>query len=515
MNFPMFQGRLKQMIACGTSDRVWLLAVIALSVGLRIGAALYLGYEARAVSGAADEVSYDALARRFAAGHGFSFGENWWPMTRAGEPTAHWSFLYTVLLAASYLMISPVPIWSRLIQATAVGILHPWLIWRICRPFGSGVSRWAGVITAVYGYFVFYSAALVTESLYIVCILASLWVAISLAYPLSSTGWRLPAGGWSGSRSGSLKVALVSESIDGAGPEPELGPSSLRQERLSSWLMLGLFVGLAALLRQVALVFYPVLLAWILRQRRHGAAERPVAGLQSGIEVQAARIPWLGLSGSVLVVVLLIAPWTIRNYLSFNRFVPLNTNAGFALYWANHPIHGSNFIPVLPGGGPAYAELVPAEWRGLDEAALDRKLLRAGLEFAWKEPGRYLKLSLGRAREYFRFWPSSDSTRSANLARVFSFGILLPLSLGGAFLVWISPGAYPPLARSVAGLLMLFAATHTAVHLLSWGLVRYRVPADAVLVLFAAVGICALTRGGVPSTPDRSPRDPRGSFGGD
>ena len=28
--------------------------------------------------------------------HGFTFATDWWPATRVGEPTAHWSFLYTI-----------------------------------------------------------------------------------------------------------------------------------------------------------------------------------------------------------------------------------------------------------------------------------------------------------------------------------------------------------------------------------------------------------------------------------
>jgi hypothetical protein len=38
-------------------------------------------------------------------------------------------------------------------------------------------------------------------------------------------------------------------------------------------------------------------------------------------------------------------------------------------------------------------------------------------------------------------------------------------------------------------LLYLYVAIYTLVHLLSWTLIRYRLPVDAVLVIFAAVAV--------------------------
>ena len=87
------------------------------------------------------------------------------------------------------------------------------------------------------------------------------------------------------------------------------------------------------------------------------------------------------------VLFVLVAPWTVRNYLAFNRFVPLNTNSGFAFFWANHPIHGTSFIAILPAQGPSYQDLIPVELRHLDEAALDQALLRGGLRFVAEDRG--------------------------------------------------------------------------------------------------------------------------------
>lgn len=38
-------------------------------------------------------------------------------------------------------------------------------------------------------------------------------------------------------------------------------------------------------------------------------------------------------------------------------------------------------------------------------------------------------------------------------------------------------------------LIYSFITLYTAIHLLSWALIRYRLPVDAVLIIFAALGI--------------------------
>jgi len=49
-------------------------------------------------------------------------------------------------------------------------------------------------------------------------------------------------------------------------------------------------------------------------------------------------------------------------------------------------------------------------------------------------------------------------------------------------------------AKWAAVLLLLFCVTHTAAHIICWGLIRYRLPVDAVLAVFSGPGI-ALTAG--------------------
>jgi hypothetical protein len=423
-----------------------LLAIIIVAVVARVAAALYLGNTVADNPGVYDQISYHNLALRVTAGHGFSFGETWWPATAANEPTAHWSFIYTVYLALIYTIVGPYPVAARVIQAVIAGVLLPWLLYRIGRQLlpdaghpapvtvwvnGRNLGLAAAAIGAVYIYFVYYAGALITESFYMA---ALLWA---------------------------LDLALRLSRGDG--------------ERRGAWLQLGVALAIAVLLRQLFLLVVPFLLLWIWW------VARPRARL--------LLIP-------LLIIMAAIVPWTARNYLAFDQFVLLNTNAGFAFFWGNHPIYGTRFVPILTPEMGSYASLIPNELRVLDEAALDRALLRLAIKNIVADPGRFLLLSLSRIPHYFVFWPSASSGLISNVSRVGSFGLFLPFMVYGLILSWRrSEGRLAGRVRSPFFLLYLFAVIYTAIHIFTWTLIRYRLPVDAVLVLFAGLALLQIGQG--------------------
>jgi len=426
------------------SSRFWLSLIILLAIFLRVGVAFYLGDQIVDAPGTADQLSYDMLSQRVLAGKGFTVATSWWPATRAEAPTAHWSYLYTLYLVVVYGLFGYHPLLARLIQAILSGILMPWLIYRLgSRYFDTRVGLVSAGLVALYAYFIYYSAALMTEAFYIT---ALLWV-LDLSGELGQVG----------PRQNSSEDTLAKD----------------KHQNLKLTIGLGAALAITVLLRQLFLIFIPILFGWLL-WRSYRYQTRPVK-------------PMLGiLLGAVLILVLSIVPWTLRNYWAFNKFVLLNTNAGFVFYWGNHPIHGYDFISILPEGGPSYQELLPPELARLNEADLDQALLKRGLDFIVADPGRYVILSLSRIKDYFEFWPSADSGLMSNLLRLSSFGLLWPFMLFGFVVnlrrVW----------SSEILILYLFVITYTVIHLLSWTLIRYRLPVDAILVPFAATILLTL-----------------------
>ena len=122
--------RIKRTIT-GVSSKTWLWLIIGLGLAARLLAVLIMGDRVEVLPGIYDQVSYHTLATRVLDGHGFSFASEWWPVTQAGEPTAHWSYLYTFYLTAVYALVGVHPLVARLVQAVVVGVAMPWLAYRL------------------------------------------------------------------------------------------------------------------------------------------------------------------------------------------------------------------------------------------------------------------------------------------------------------------------------------------------------------------------------------------------
>jgi len=388
--------------------------IIFIAVLIRIPAALYLGDQVTALPGIHDQISYNALAKSILAGNGYQFTQDWYPFTPANTPTAHWSFLYPLYLAGVYGLVGFHPLVARLVQAVVGGALVCLLLYAIGRRlFDRRVALLGAALSAVYAYFIYYNAALMTETFFIVAILLSLYLALELKEKPSVTGWAA----------------------------------------------FGFSMGVAALLRQTAFLVLPVILAWLIWE------------LKGRIRLWNLLVP-------LLVIALLVLPWTARNYRAYKHFLLLNSNAGYALYAANNPGLEADWQAdkvVVP---------IPPDLKGQNEAELNDALLKRAFGFILDDPGRYLLLTLDKSLEYFKFWPSNQSGLISNLSRVLSFGLYLPFMLWGLYLSLPHWRKYLPL--------YLFITSYSAIHLLSWPAPRYRLPVDSVLMLFAAFALLDL-----------------------
>ena len=426
------------------NSRQLLWGIILIAVILRAAAAFYLGNQVIELPGTFDQISYHNLALRVLDGHGFSFGETWWPATRPNEPTAHWSFVYTLYLAAVYWLTGANPLVARLLQALITGVAMPWLVYQLATQLfptkqtddlqrQKQAVHWVGLlaaaIAAVYIYFIYYAAALMTESFYLVAILWSLTLALAIRQ--GKRGWR-------------------------------------------QWLLLGVALGLTTLLRQLFLLFIPFLLFWLW---------------------WATRPKLRYMAATLAVFVALILPWTVRNYFAFDHFVLLNTNAGFAFYWGNHPIYGTEFEPILAEEKGSYQDLLPQDLLYLNEAQLDSAVLKLALADIVADPGRYIQLSLSRIVPYFVFWPSPDSGTISNWSRVLSFGLFLPFMLAGVMMSLFKREIWQPDRLTAPPVLIfLFILFYAGIHIATWTLIRYRLPIDACLIPFAALALRQLAR---------------------
>ena len=115
------------------SEKNLLVLIIVGSVLVRLLASIILGNQVTQMPGIADQLTYHTLAQRVMNGFGFTFDQAWWPATHAGDPTAHWSYIYTFYLVFVYKLFGVNALLARIIQAIIIGILQPLLLYKISK----------------------------------------------------------------------------------------------------------------------------------------------------------------------------------------------------------------------------------------------------------------------------------------------------------------------------------------------------------------------------------------------
>jgi hypothetical protein len=222
--------------------------------------------------------------------------------------------------------------------------------------------------------------------------------------------------------------------------------------------LLGAVVGLAALTRGEAILLLVLLLPW--------------------------RRPKLA-AALALACVVVLAPWTIRNFSTFEKPVLLSTNEGNLIAGANCPstYHGRDIgswdLRCVPHG--------PLE----DESLAEARFRHAGLDYARDHAGRVPLVLLARLGRTFELL---QPVRQAQHAEARAAGI----EIAGAvvFLLLVPVGVYGALVlrrrgRRLVPVLAPFALAIAATAL-GYGVPRFRHPADVALTVLAAVAIDAL-----------------------
>lgn len=224
-------------------------------------------------------------------------------------------------------------------------------------------------------------------------------------------------------------------------------------------LMAGLLFGLAALTREPALYFVPIGALFLLRE----PAGRRLAAV------------------FLLATLGVVAPWTLRNHLVYDAFVPVSTFGPFNLWLGN----------TRATRAEVYAEYAAVPGRIGKYRHTQRRAVEA---IAERQPGWIFE----KLRDELpRFW-EADSQALAHLrrgayesaspgaARLASAAVVLPYL--AALALFVLGVARAPVGRGAA-LLLVFVAYYVLLHVASHGFARFRLPVLPILLLFAAAGL--------------------------
>jgi hypothetical protein len=243
------------------------------------------------------------------------------------------------------------------------------------------------------------------------------------------------------------------------------------------------------------LIYALLLVAWHLRPRRsHEEGE--------GILFAPTRMRWASVAAFVLGIVLLVAPFTIRNYVVGGDLVLLNSVGGTNFYMGNNARSNGAWSPPRLGAHrvdsplamrEAFAEVAESEaGRSLTPSEVSRHWQAKALAHIRSNPGAWLALELKKLSLFFNateVW----NNRSIEISRDFSwvlrlpllgYAVVAPLGLLGLALSWRRWRDFFPLYA----LLGAYLVTGLAFFILS----RYRLPAAMVLLVFAAHALVAL-----------------------
>lgn len=266
-----------------------LVAILLLGLGLRVGEA----WDGRAP--VYDAAAYAAIARNLDAGHGFTVGAG------ATQPSDDYSPGLPLFVAGVYEATGGVH--ERLAREVlavlgALAVLFTYLLARRLAPRHAVVAGLAAaLVVAIYPATIQYTGMLMTE-------------------PLAAT---LLAGA----------ILAILWAGDGASPW--------------RWLVPGLTLGALALVRPEYLAIGLLLALLVLLHERF--ASRSHFSSHSDEKCERTRRGWRRALVSTAVVVLgmviVVAPWTVRNAIVLHRFVSLSTGGGQVLYAGTY----------LPSGG--------------------------------------------------------------------------------------------------------------------------------------------------------------------
>jgi 4-amino-4-deoxy-L-arabinose transferase-like glycosyltransferase len=249
---------------------------------------------------------------------------------------------------------------------------------------------------------------------------------------------------------------------------------------------LGAVLGLAALTRTEGLLLAIVLVVPLaIRLRNMATGRRAVLGA-------------LALGTTVIVIM----PWTVRNAVELDAFVPISNNVGSALDGANcGPVYSGSDIGLWrstfagSAGQPSDECFEGFDVRapGFNEATAAAAHRDAGLRYAADHAGRLPVVMAARLLRTFGAFHVGQELNVESfegrphgwlVAGFVAYWLLVPFAIAGVVLLFLARALLWPL---VATFLSVAIGT-----VLTYGNQRFRIAAEPALVVLAAVALVAL-----------------------
>jgi 4-amino-4-deoxy-L-arabinose transferase-like glycosyltransferase len=177
----------------------------------------------------------------------------------------------------------------------------------------------------------------------------------------------------------------------------------------------------------------------------------------------------------MLIYIIFLSPWWIHNYNKYDNFVRMNLAMGRVTYVGNNDLNKS-------GGGIAgidvdlsYADKIENDYERYEFFLKETK------DFIFKNPSRFLKLSAKRFIRFWRPYPYTSHYNSFiyNAVSIISFLPILIFSIMSLFII-----KFEKFKKLVPIFIIIMSLT--IVHTLTISSIRYRLPLEPFLIIFAS-----------------------------
>ena len=232
---------------------------------------------------------------------------------------------------------------------------------------------------------------------------------------------------------------------------------------LRAWLGFGLLAGLTVL------ACPPILLVVLLLIAR------------ACYRIRKCGTPWGWSAGlAVLMMLLVLSPWFVRNYLSFNHFIPFRSNFWLEMRVGNT---GDTSDLVPDGSHPSTSKSEMEEYRRLGELNYMASKRRQTLDFISAYPGTFVSLTV---RRFFCVWTGFWSlhlflVEPRTMLHTILTTILTIFMLAGLFKAWRSE-------RAVVMPYLLALLSFPLVYYITHSHAEYRHPIDTFIVALSVYG---------------------------
>lgn len=243
----------------------------------------------------------------------------------------------------------------------------------------------------------------------------------------------------------------------------------LVRPRLWQWLLVGLAIGVAALVKSfmILLVLVPVLLALLA---------------VSGVRRKIAALAMVVIGAAVMV-----SPWVVRNYVVFRSFPPLAVGGtGSNLRLILIELEGGEEALIKQLAPPRFDSAVSSQYLdefvdGSELIARERELFRQSYPEIVRQWPRYLLVSIGHIP---RLWLTRHTIGHGRMTATIAFVVSLLYVIPGIAGMFLARARWRQLLPALGGIIVvtLIYAPYTAEA-------RYTLPVRPVLMLFIATAI--------------------------